>query len=95
MRLDVRDNTILQKPLDLSTVYRIAREPVYLPAHNPLRLALLYPRHHLIENRTPRHLRGLLFYEYLNDVELFLFSESAQLGQLCVNGQNLFVLDIG
>ncbi|HCR52597.1 TPA: hypothetical protein DIV48_03060 [Candidatus Kaiserbacteria bacterium] len=89
------NDALLQKPLNLSAVHGITREPINLPANNPLRLTLLYPRHHIAEYRTARHLRRAFFYEYLNDVELFALCKGTKLGVPAFNGQHLLVLNIG
>ena len=95
VRLNMHDNLILQKPLYLPAVYGVSCEPVNLPTDNPLCFTLLYSRHHLIEHRTAGLLCRLLLYEYLNDVELFALSERLKLGELRLNGEGLFILDIG
>ncbi|OGG49701.1 hypothetical protein A2763_03410 [Candidatus Kaiserbacteria bacterium RIFCSPHIGHO2_01_FULL_54_36] len=68
VRLDVANHALLQKPLYLSAVYRIAREPVNFPANYSLRFTAPNARHHVVEYRATRNLRGFLFDELDGDL---------------------------
>ena len=67
MRLDMRDDAVLEKPLYLPAVHRIARQAINLPAHNTLRFAALYPRHHVGKDGAAGHLCRLLFDKLLRN----------------------------
>ena len=72
IRLVVRDNSLddalLQKPTDAAAIHRIAREAVYLPTHDALRVAALDTFQHVLKNGTSRHLRAPLFNKFFRNL---------------------------
>jgi hypothetical protein len=66
-----------------------------VPCENPVRLAGLNARQHVVENRSARRLGRLFFNEFGDDVDLFARREFAQFVELRINGHDLLVLDIG
>src|SRR3989344_8227257 len=61
MSLDMPEHALLQKPLHLSAVHRIASQAVNLPTDNALSFALLNPLQHFVEDRTAGLLGGAFF----------------------------------
>src|SRR3989344_5198939 len=99
IHLVVRNNflndVLLQKPTDAPAIHRIAREAVYFPTDDALRFAALDTFQHILEHRTPRHLRAPLFYEFFRNLKSVAPRERAKLGKLRLDGEHLLVLDIG
>ena len=73
----------------------ITRQAVNLPTDDALRFALLNPLQHFVEHRASGHFRGAFFDKLLRDMEIVAFGNLPQFGKLCLDGENLLILDIG
>ncbi len=92
---DVRNDALLQEPLDAGGVNRVPGEAVELPAEDALRPALFYAVEHVIEHGAPRRLGGLLLDELGSDAQPLASREGAKDGKLVVNRADLLVFDVG
>ena len=80
---------------DPATVNRVAGQSVGMPGQNPLSLAALKVRHHLVENLPAGRLGRHGFDELADDVQAFFLGELPQFGQLRLDGQHLPVVFVG
>jgi len=94
MRLDVFDNALLQKPLHLSAVNRIAREAINLPTNYSLRFASLDSRHHVAEYWAAWRFCTFLLDKLLGNFQFIAPCKRAQFQKLRFNRQNLFVFNV-
>src|SRR3989338_8989727 len=95
MRLYMLNDSLLEKPLNLSAVHGVASQAVYFPTNNALCFARLYASEHIVEDRATGHFCGSLFYKLIRYGNIFTLGERSQFGELGFNGENLLVLDIG
>ncbi|MDY0150027.1 MAG: hypothetical protein RBT03_08075, partial [Kiritimatiellia bacterium] len=65
---------------------------LFEPSENPLRVAFLHRRQHLVENGSPRLLRRLCLNIFMDDVKPVLLRQHPQLVQLRLNRQDLALL---
>jgi len=78
---------------NLSTVHRIAGEPIGIPCKDVSAESFNF-FHHLVKYRTTWHLRWLLLNIFGGNFNIFPNGVFPQFGELRVYTQNLFVLDI-
>src|SRR3990167_6470091 len=93
--LNMCDNSLLQKPLNLSAVHRITSQAVNLPTNNALCFARLYASEHIVKDRATGHFCRTLFNKLVGDSKTFTLGEVSQFDELGFNGEDLFVLNIG
>src|SRR3989338_4327985 len=93
--LNMCDNSLLQKPLNLSAVHRITSQAVNLPTNNALCFARLYASEHIVKDRATGHFCRTLFDKLVRYGKVLVLGECPQFGELAFNGEDLFVLDIG
>src|SRR3989338_7373558 len=65
-----------------------------MPREDRICIALFNTLNHFIENRTTWNFRRLFFYELKGDVQILSLGIVSQFSELCLNTQNLLVLDI-
>src|SRR3989338_4061804 len=78
----------------LSTVNTISCETIRMPREDRICIALFNALHHFIKHWTTWNFGRLLFHEFQGDVQIFSLGKLPQFCELCLNTQNLLVLDI-
>ncbi|MFA5780611.1 MAG: hypothetical protein WC947_10830 [Elusimicrobiota bacterium] len=68
VRLYMLDHALLEKPLNLPAVHRIASEAVNLPTNNALCFARLYASEHIVEDRATGHFCRTLFDKLVGNI---------------------------
>src|SRR3989338_674825 len=65
-----------------------------MPRENTICIALFDRLHHFIKNGTTWNFSRLFFDKLLGDVQIFSLGIVSQFSKLCLNAQNLLILDI-
>ncbi|HMS31995.1 MAG TPA: hypothetical protein PKA29_01830 [Candidatus Saccharibacteria bacterium] len=86
----------LVKQIDnLSAVYGVSSKSIGVPRNYAICLAIFYAFQHIAKNLSAWHFGGLFLYQFVHYLQVFIFSVCSQLYELRLNGQHLFVLNIG
>src|SRR3989338_1963678 len=93
-KLEVGDGASIHHVDDPSTIHRVASEPIWMPSENSISLTLLNTLYHFSKNRPTWSFGSLFFYEYIHNIQLFLFGKLAQLGELVGKGSHLPILGV-
>ncbi len=92
---DVRNNALLQEPLDTGGIDRVPSEAVELPADDALRFAFLDASHHLAEHGASGLLGRLLLGELSDDAKPLLLCQGTRNRKLVFDRPDLLVFDVG
>ncbi|MFA5751042.1 MAG: hypothetical protein WC898_02010, partial [Candidatus Paceibacterota bacterium] len=65
-----------------------------MPRENRICIALFDRFHHFVKNRATWNFSRLFFHKFKGDVQIFSLGIVSQFSKLCLNTQNLLVLDI-